>query len=236
MSKSCANIILSLSSLDKQMLIHWTRGIGLFFMITLSLAIAMHAIGFQLRVSGDTTFHLRFDAMPVLSSMHVIGGAVVLLTGGFQFWPRLRALFPVIHRWMGRIYLAFVLIGGLGGLALAPYSDGGVVAHFGFGLLAVLWLFSGWQAFQNIRNGDIQAHKEWMMRNYAMTFGAVTLRIYLGMFAVAGISFEEAYPTTAWISWVPNLILVEWYLVLTARSAMQKRVSNLQRQAATNPA
>ncbi len=49
-----------------------------------------------------------------------------------------------------------------------------------------------------------------------MTFGAVMLRVYLGLFAVAGVDFVDAYPTVSWIAWVPNLILVEWYLALKA--------------------
>ncbi len=199
----------------------WPGRIGLRLMIFLSLVIGIYAIGFQFRWLGDPGIHLRFDAFPVQATMHVIGGAVVLLLGGFQFSSTLRRNRPRVHRWFGRIYLVFVAIGGLGGLMLAPFSDGGLVAHFGFGTLAVLWLFSGWQAWVCIRAGDVKSHRQWMMRNYAMTFGAVTLRIYLGLFAVAGVPFEDSYPVTAWISWVPNLILVEWYLGarLTSRRA-----------------
>ena len=198
--------------------------VGLVLMTLGSLAIGLYAVGFQLRFSGSPDFHLRFDSMPVASSMHVIGGAVVLLVGAFQFWPPLRRRYPQLHRFLGRLYLSFVLIGGIGGLVLAPFSDGGLVAHWGFGVLAVLWLFSGWQAYAAIRRGDVATHREWMMRNFAMAFGAVMLRIYLGLFAVAGIPFAESYPTVAWLAWVPNLILVEWYLALAAkRVAVQQK-------------
>ena len=193
-------------------------------MTLLSIMIGMYAVSFQMGFSGDPDFHIRFGELPVFSSMHVVGGAVVLLFGGFQFWPNVRQKFPQWHRWAGRLYLSFVAIGGVGGLVLAPFSQGGLVAHFGFGTLAVLWLFSGWQAFVAIRKGDVATHKAWMMRNYSMAFGAVMLRIYLGLFAVAGIPFEEAYPTTAWISWVPNLILVEWYLAMTASKLVRRKV------------
>ena len=201
-----------------------TAAIGL--MTVLSIAIGLYAFVFQARLTGNPTFHLRFDELYVPSSMHVIGGGIVLLTGGFQFWKWLRRAYPLIHRWSGRLYLSFVLIGGVGGLILAPGSDGGLVANFGFGTLAVLWLFSGYQAYISIRRGDVSSHRAWMMRNYAMAFGAVTLRIYLGLFQVWEVPFSEAYPVTAWLSWVPNLVAVEWYLALSAATVRSREVAS----------
>ncbi len=192
------------------------RKIAVGLMTLMSIAIGLYAIAFQARLTGNPTFHLRFDASYLPSSMHVIGGGIVLLTGGFQFWAWLRRRYPRAHRWSGRVYLSCVLIGGIGGLILAPNSEGGLVANFGFGTLAVLWLFSGYHAYTSIRRGDVAAHRAWMMRNYAMAFGAVTLRIYLGLFQIWEVPFSEAYPVTAWISWVPNLIAVEWYLALSS--------------------
>ena len=194
----------------------WLTNFGIGLMIFLSICIGLYAIAFQTGVQGSPQFQAKFGEWPVFSSMHVIGGAIVIITGGFQFWSKLRRDHINIHRWLGRIYLTFILIGGFGGLVIAPRSDGGLVAHFGFGTLAVLWLFSGWQAYACIRRGDIASHRAWMMRNYSMTFGAVMLRVYLGLFAVAGVDFVDAYPTVSWIAWVPNLILVEWYLALKA--------------------
>lgn len=188
--------------------------VGLTIMSLTSIAIGLYAFGFQFRLAGDPTLHARFASMPVASTMHVVGGGLVLLTGALQFWRGLRLKLPLMHRWLGRVYLCFVLIGGIGGLALAPVSDGGVVAHFGFGMLAVLWLFSGARAYMAIRAGNIDVHRQWMMRNFAMTFAAVTLRVYLGLFAAAGVGFADAYPATAWLAWVPNLLIVEWWLAL----------------------
>ena len=71
--------------------------------------------------------------------------------------------------------------------------------------------------------GDVQTHKAWMARNYAMAFGAVTLRIYLGMFTALQIPFEEGYPVVAWLSWVPNLILVEWWMALSSQTRAARK-------------
>ena len=51
-----------------------------------------------------------------------------------------------------------------------------------------------------------------MVRSYALTLAAVTLRIYLPASQVAGVSFTIAYPVIAWLCWVPNLLLAQWFL------------------------
>lgn len=189
------------------------------FMTLLSLGVGVYALLFQARVVGDPTFHIRFDTMPLASMAHVVGAGVVLIIGTFQFWPVLRRNYPALHRWSGRLYLTLVLFGGLGGLVLATEADGGLVARFGFAMLALIWLFSGAQAYLAIRRGDVRAHRDWMVRNFSLTLAAVTLRIYLGLFGVAGVAFSEAYPVVAWLSWVPNLVLVEWVFALRGANA-----------------
>ena len=53
-----------------------------------------------------------------------------------------------------------------------------------------------------------------MIRNYSLTFGAVTLRIWLPLFIVLfGIErFELSYAIIAWLAWVPNLIVAELFI------------------------
>ncbi len=60
------------------------------------------------------------------------------------------------------------------------------------------------------RNGQIKAHRDWMIRNYALTFAAVTLRIWLPLLSeAAGIEFIDAYRTVAWLCWIPNLLIAQ---------------------------
>ena len=50
-----------------------------------------------------------------------------------------------------------------------------------------------------------------MIRNYSLTFAAVTLRIYLPLlttFAFNG-EFIPSYHIVAWLCWVPNIIVAE---------------------------
>ncbi len=143
---------------------------------------------------------------------HVFASIVALLLGPFQFSARLRQQLKNLHRWLGRAYLGIgVLMGGLSGLYISQYAFGGSVARFGFAALAVFWLYTGLRAYLAIRRGAIDEHRKWMVRNFSLTFAAVTLRLYLPAAMVAGIEFTLAYPIIAWLCWVPNVLFAEWY-------------------------
>ena len=62
-----------------------------------------------------------------------------------------------------------------------------------------------------IRRNLVQ-HRAWMLRSVALTFAAVTLRLYLGAVMSMGLPFEIFYPAIAWLCWVPNAIVMELYL------------------------
>ena len=105
------------------------------------------------------------------------------------------------------------MIGGVSGFYLALNSSGGLVGHYGFALLAIFWVSATLIAFSCIRKRNIAAHQKWMIRSYALTLAALTLRIYISAFLISGVSFEDAYPLIAWLCWVPNIIIAEWVLI-----------------------
>jgi uncharacterized membrane protein len=145
--------------------------------------------------------------------MHVLGGTIALLLGPWQFRQAIRNKHLQVHRWMGRFYLAAVLFGGVGGLYMASLAYGGLPARAGFGMLAVLWLMTGCMAYMHIRQKNIATHRQWMIRNYSLTFAAVTLRLWLPLLnEVIGYDFKEAYITVAWLCWVPNLLAAEIFI------------------------
>jgi hypothetical protein len=141
--------------------------------------------------------------------LHVAGSATALLVSPLQLIPAIRKRRPTLHRWLGRLYTLGCTLGGVAGLPLAVGSAAGGVATAGFGLLAMLWLWTtlaGWRA--GFRH-QIAEHRIWMLRSFSLTYAAVTLRIYLAILPLLPIAFVTGYRAVAFLCWVPNLLLAE---------------------------
>jgi hypothetical protein len=144
--------------------------------------------------------------------VHASCAGAALLLGPWQFLAVLRLRRPAVHRWIGRSYVGLCLVGGASGAVLAWNTGAGEVARWGFGLLAVAWFSCTSLGYLAARRRDFVSHRRWMIRSFALTFAAVTLRLYIPMSLVAGLSLAFAYPLIAWACWVPNLAVAEAWI------------------------
>lgn len=188
--------------------------IGYALVSLLAFAVAAYAIVAYAFLPVGSAVHpsMRetFESQRGVVLAHAFGSAVALLLGPLQFHAGLRARQPRLHRWLGRTYLgAGVGLGGMAGLFLAASAQGGMAGKLGFAALALAWLYTAVHALGAAQQRDFVAHRAWMIRNFALTFAAVTLRLWLPGSALAGIPFERAYPAIAWLCWVPNLLVAE---------------------------
>lgn len=181
-------------------------------MTLLSLAVALTSYRYLLN-AGPLAPNVMANlfARPFLD-IHVAGAATALLVGSFQFLGGLRARRPGLHRALGRVYVAGCLAGGLGGFVLAFGSTAGPIATTGFALLGAAWIATTVQAWRLAMARRIAEHQAWMIRSFALTLAAVTLRLYLPLAAMSGAHFVEAYRAIAFLCWVPNLLLAEAWL------------------------
>jgi hypothetical protein len=183
-------------------------------MTILAVMVAIYALALLLSPGMGPPFVARLRAdMPIPLSAHLGASLVALALGPWQLNPRIRTGALGRHRWSGRAYVAAVVIGGAGALVLATRAQTGLLAGLGFFSLGVLWIGCTVTGLWRIRQGDRVAHRRWMIRSFALTLAAVTLRLYLPASALAGVSFEAAYPAIAWLCWVPNLLVAELVFV-----------------------
>ncbi len=149
--------------------------------------------------------------------VHAVSASVALLIGPWQFLTTVRQRRPWLHRYGGRIYAGAVLIAWSASIPVALHAETGKVASIGFLALGALWIATTAIAVALILRRRIALHRRWMIRSYALTTAAITLRIYLGLSGVLDIPFVEAYPVIAWLCWVPNLLFTEIVLLYSSQ-------------------
>jgi hypothetical protein len=91
-------------------------------------------------------------------------------------------------------------------------------------MLGLLWLITTVTGYRAVRQRRFADHRAWMLRSVALAFSIVANRVWLFIiFAVflpeiyqgAEISpaqLDQAVGLASWMSWVVNLLAVEWWL------------------------
>lgn len=180
---------------------------------TLSLLVAVVSwrfLVFGVAVSMPALMH-QLEGAKLAFYVHIFCAPIALAILPFQMSAKLRQTRLGLHRWLGRIYGGAVLLAGIAGLIIAPDAATGAVAATGFFLLSAAWLVTTALAIWHAIGRRIGQHRNWMIRSAALTLAAVTLRIAM-VLLIPTLGFEVAYPVVAWLCWVPNLLIAEWYL------------------------
>lgn len=143
--------------------------------------------------------------------LHIFPALLVLMAGLTQFSRRVLRRIPGLHRWIGRVYVFSILgVCGPAALVMAFYANGGIGSQASFVTLSGLWWGTTWMGYRTIRSGDVTRHRAWMVRSYALTFSAITLRVMQFLLMIySDLDPETTYRLVAWPSWVLNLVVAE---------------------------
>ena len=143
--------------------------------------------------------------------VHVFSSMLALLAGFTQFSKSLLKRKPALHRAFGYIYVIDVLlVTGPAGLLMSFYANGGISSRIAFVMLSVLWIYFTAIALYKARVKNFKTHRIFMIRSFALTLSAVTLRIWKVLLAnFTDIPPMDRYRIIAWLGWTLNLIAAE---------------------------
>ena len=145
---------------------------------------------------------------------HVFTSILVLVAGFTQFSKKFLKQQPKLHRTVGYIYVINILmVTGPSGLLMSFYANGGVSSQTAFVLLSVLWIgFTAMALYKAIKK-DFTAHRIFMIRSFALTLSAITLRCWKVLLVnFTDIQPMDRYRIIAWLAWTLNLIIAEWII------------------------
>lgn len=146
--------------------------------------------------------------------VHVITSSLCLVAGFTQFSTSILKKFPTIHRFIGLMYVGVILLlSGPSGIIMSLYANGGLLSQAAFTTLSVLWMYFTFMAFHFAKKGNYSEHRNFMVRSFALTLSAITLRAWKFIIVLAiRPQPMDAYMLVAWLGWVPNLLFAEWYI------------------------
>ncbi len=155
--------------------------------------------------------YVHFIHYKIAFYIHVSFSVFSLFAGFTQFSKTIRRKHPKIHRIFGWIYLISILLfAAPSGLIIGYYANGGFWSQLAFCLLAIGWFWFTLRAFWAIKQKDYQKHQIFMIRSFALTLSAITLRLWKYLIVLA---FQprpmDVYQIVAWLGWVLNLIIAE---------------------------
>jgi len=143
--------------------------------------------------------------------IHVFTSLFTLIAGFTQFSNFILVHHKKLHRSFGKMYVVAVLcINFPTGFILAIYASGLWPSKIAFLILDSLWFWFTFRAYTTAIQKNFNLHKQYMIRSYALTFSAITLRTWrIILSAIFVISPLHLYMIDAWMGFVPNLLMAE---------------------------
>lgn len=158
--------------------------------------------------------YLHITTWKIAFYIHVFTSIFCLIAGFTQFSSNLQTSYPAIHRLIGKVYVFNILIINFpAALIMAYYANGLLPTKIAFLILDCLWFWFTLKAFIEVKRKNFKQHENYMIRSYALTFSAITLRTWkLILTSTTSVDPESLYMINAWLGFVPNLLAAEYYI------------------------
>ena len=181
-----------------------------YLLVLLSIPYLAFKPGIEFLETKQLIYHLEWWRYSFY--IHVFSSPFVIVFGLLQFNRLLIHRYKKAHRILGVCYLLLVVfIAGPSALLMGLYANGGYLAQISFVFLSCIWIAFTFLAYFRARKHDYISHSKWMLRSYALTLSAVTLRIYSYLFDFWNVPIppKETYILLGYLSWIPNLLMAE---------------------------
>lgn len=151
---------------------------------------------------------------PVLAYLHIVPGVIFMIGAPLQFVPRIRRRHLRWHRRLGRVFLVSGLLTGLFAFAIGiVFPSGGLVEAAATVTFGSLFVFSLARAFRHVRVGHVAAHREWMIRAFAIGLGVSTIRLWVPVLhSLADMTFERSLGIAFWIAFTMHAATAEIWI------------------------
>lgn len=179
------------------------------------LWLALAALGFEFLhaaylkyASLDSPAYAMFLSRRGWLWCHLGGGVLGIVLGTLQFATQRWRGHLQVHRWVGRVYFAGMLVAMFGAAGLIATSPAPWVIRLAFTATSLAWLVTAAMGLVAIRRRRVEAHRRWMMRAYLVTLAPAVFRLALAGAVSHGIApSPDTIALLLWCSWVLPLLV-----------------------------
>lgn len=162
-------------------------------------------------------FDGRFAAHRAATLLHVVPGGLFLLLAPLQFSSRLRTRHVRVHRWSGRLLAIAAITAASTGLYFGLFMPfAGLSESLPIALFGGLSCYTIVKAVVAIRSGQVERHREWMIRSFALALAIATVRVFgavLDLTATpAGLGPRPAFVIAIWAGWLTTVGVAELWI------------------------
>jgi uncharacterized membrane protein len=168
----------------------------------------------------------HFANHATLTLAHILPAMLFMVLGPLQFVRGLRAKYPQVHRWSGRVFLTASAVVGVTGLTMAfGKTIGGIDEKAAITLFGTFFLIALAKALWHALRREFAQHREWMIRGYAIGLAVASIRPIMGTFFAAALlrghapEPREFFGTAFWIGFTLQTIAAEIWINYTKPSA-----------------
>lgn len=186
------------------------------FFIVYGLLILLVFFQYDMRfLDSQSPARLHFAKVKWWLLPHGVLGAIALFIAPLQFSNRLRQRHLQLHRILGRFYVAGVAVSAPVAIYIA-IIQGPPTLVMAAVIQSTAWILTTAIALYCIRNGNIQQHRQWMIRSYPFAMVFVFTRALLVIPAIERLG-EVGIVSVVWsciaaACFIPSLV-INWRAV-----------------------
>lgn len=195
-----------------------TKIIVTYFVLSISCFLMLHTTIGYTSFRDDVQFlvfkqdYIHNPLWKTAFYIHVFSAIIALFAGFSQFSSQFLRQYRKLHRLIGKIYIFNILVVNAPvAMIMAIYANGGLLGKSAFLLLDILRFWFTYKAVIVAKERDFVSHQNYMIRSYALTFSAITLRTWKIILTHSfDIEPSQLYIIYSWMGFLPNLLIAEW--------------------------
>jgi hypothetical protein len=181
---------------------------------------------------GFSSFDQGFGEQSLTTILHIMPGALFMISGPLQFMPGIRLRHVQFHRWSGRLFIFAAYTIGITSIVLSSIKKpiGGTNEAVASVFFSIFFLVCISLSLHYILKKRVLLHREWMIRAFSVGLAISTVRlITVFTFISFKVLPQNILGTAFWMGFTLHAIVAEMWINYTRKTSLTQHNTLLSR-------